>query len=253
MQLKGKNILVTGASGGIGRAIALAFAERQVNVIITYRSDEKKAIETVEKLRGYDVEADKFQVELSEENQVKKLFDFVKEKFGSLDILVNNAGSADPKSLSDTTKQDWYDAFDDNLISAVLCTKSAVEMMEKNKEEVKGKIVNISSINGLENCGRPGNIIYSAAKGALSNFTKTLAKGIGPEILINALAPGPVWTEIWEGASEEKKKAMEDMTYIKRWMKPEEIADACVFLAENDAMTGEIMVVDGGFNLKDYL
>ncbi len=249
MLLKDKVVIITGASQGIGKAIALAFAEEKSKVVITYRNNEKGAREIEKEIRYINGEVMTFRGNLAEEETVKDLYKNILDKYGTIDILVNNAGKAEPKDIQNTNKEDWIKAFDDNFFSTVLMCKSALEVMTKNKS---GKIINMSSINGIEHCGRPGNIAYSAAKGAVVNLTKTLAKGFAPDILVNAVAPGKTFTSYWEQFDKEfQEKASSDVP-IKRFINVDEIAQTFIYIAKNDAITGEVITVDGGFNLKEY-
>ena len=250
MNLKDKVVIVTGASPGIGAEIALAFAKEGANIVVAYRNNKKGALETKKKIEKLGVESLLYEGDLSKETNVQALVGNTVSRFGTIDVLVNNAGKAEPKEILDTNKEDWLKAFDDNFFSMVLCTKEVLRVMKKN---IKGKIINISSINGLEHVGRPGNIAYSAAKAAVINFTKTLAKGYAPDIQINAIAPGKTLSDYWKQFDNRfLEKAVEDVP-LKRFIDPEEIAMTAVFLAENDALTGELIIADAGFNLKQYV
>lgn len=249
MNLQNKTVIITGASQGIGASIALAFAKEGANIILCYRQNEQGAVKALDNIQKLSSKSIKFGGDLSEEKVVKDLFDLVKKEFGSVDILINNAGKSVPKDITQTNKEDWIKAFNDNFFNTVLCSKYALEQMIHQKS---GKIINMASINGLEHVGRPGNIAYSAAKAAISNFTKTLAKAYAPNILINAVAPGATMTDYWSNVDPEFKTRAESDFPIKRFIKPEEIAEVFVFIAKNDALTGSLIVADGGFSLKEY-
>jgi 3-oxoacyl-[acyl-carrier protein] reductase len=249
MNLNNKTVIITGASHGIGAAITEVFAQEKANVVLAYRNNEKGAKELEAKIKKSGGTIMLFQGDLSNEEMVKKLFSNVVNKFNTVDILINNAGKPKPKSIMEATKKDWLESFDNNFFTAVLCTQQAIKLMEKNK---LSKIINTSSINGLEHVGRAGNIAYSAAKAALINFTKTLAKEYAPKILINAVAPGLTYTDYWKAADPEFQKRSLLNVPIKRFITVEEMADVYLFLAKNDSLTGEVIVADGGFNLRDY-
>lgn len=193
-------------------------------------------------------EATYIQADISNPKDVKNFFEEVVKKYKSVDILVNNAGVARGKEFLKTTKEDWIQEFNDNFFGTVLCSQEAVKIMT---EKGHGKILNTASIRGLESTGREGIMPYSAAKAAVINFTKTLAKEVAPKIQVNAVAPGFVYTPYYDAMSDEVKKKFIDNTYLKRWISVEEIADAFVYLAKADAITGEVLVVDAGFTLKD--
>ena len=250
MNLKNKVVIVTGASQGIGAAIALAFAKEGANIVVAYRNNEKGGLGTKKNIEKLGAKTFLFKGDLSKEAVASDLAKQTIKTFGTIDVLVNNAGKAEPKEILMTNKSDWQKAFDDNFFSTVLCSKEALKIMKKKKQ---GKVINISSINGLEHVGRPGNIAYSAAKAAIINFTKTLAKGYAPNIQINAIAPGKTMTDYWKKFDKNfLKKAVDDVP-LKRFIDPEEIAQTVVFLAKNDALTGELIIIDAGFNLKQYI
>ncbi len=241
MDLKNKVALVTGGSSGIGKAICIALVKEGCKVIFTYNSNEKGANET---LNDLDVEtALKFKVDMRDEDEIGKLFDFVKEKFGKLDVLVNNAGANRPRDLFDTKV--WKEIFQVNLFSLVSCSEKAIELMENG-----GKILNISSIYGDGKACWNGLPAYGASKAAVNHFTQTLAKNLAPKILVNALAPGYVRTPIWGDKTDKEFEESGKEQLIERMIKPEEIAEMAVAVIKNDAMTGEIIVVDGGVSLK---
>lgn len=239
MDLKGKKVLITGASGGIGKAIAIALAKAGSIVAFTYNSNENGADETLKELGG---NAYKFKVDMHNENEIKLLFSSLKKTFGNLDILINNAGINSPRGLFNP--EDWREIFQVDLFSVVLSSGLAVELMDK------GKIINISSIYADGKACYKEMAPYGAAKSALNNYTQVLAKNLAPKILVNAIAPGYVRTPLWGNLSEEEfiKNGKEQL--IERMITPEEIAHITLAVLENDAITGEIIIVDGGLSLK---
>jgi NAD(P)-dependent dehydrogenase (short-subunit alcohol dehydrogenase family) len=240
MDLKNKIAVVTGGSSGIGKAISIFLAKEGCNIIFTYNSNEKGADET---LKEVGKNGEKFKVDLHSEEDMKALFDFVKEKFGKLDILVNNAGINRPRDLFETKV--WKEIFQVNLFSTVFCTGKAVELMKDG-----GKILNISSVYAEGKACWKGLSAYGASKAAVSHFTQVMAKNLAPKILINALAPGYVKTPLWKDTSEEQFQESGKELLIERMILPEEIAQIALAVIKNDAMTGEIVVVDGGISLK---
>jgi len=249
MELKNKVVIVTGSSSGIGQAIATEFAKKDSKLVITYKSNRKGAKETERILKKIGVEYLVVKGDFSRENDVDNLFGQTLERFKTVDILINNAGRAFPKPFLETDRKYWTEHFNDNFFNTVLCSKKAFGIMQK---QGGGKIINMSSINGLEYAGRPDTEAYSAAKAAVINFTKTLANAGAPKILVNAVAPGKTRTSYYDQFDEKYLKKLTKDTPIERFINVEEIAKTFVFIAENDALTGELIVVDGGFSLKDY-
>lgn len=247
MNLQGKVAVVTGSAANIGRAIALRFARLGCRVVVNSRTNVDGGNSVVEEIIEKGGQALFVQADVSEAAQADLLFSRALERFGTVDVLVNNAGSSLPTPFSDSSKEDWVRAFDANFFSAVLCAQRAARIMV---EADGGTIINTSSVRGLDHTGREGIMAYSAAKAAVNNFTKTLAKQLAPAIRVNAVAPGFVYTSPYDNMPEEVKKQFIDSTLIKRWIDVEELANAYVFLAQSDVVTGQIIVVDGGFTLK---
>lgn len=243
MNIKNKVALVTGGSSGIGNAIVLALAQEGCHVVFTYNSKEKEAEETLAKIRRNGVKGLAVKVDMHSEDEVQKLFGNFMSEFDQLDILVNNAGINRPRGLYNTG--DWKEVFQVDLFSAVACTGKAVELMKDG-----GKILNITSIYGDGKACAKGLAPYGAAKAALNHFTQTLAKNLAPKILVNALAPGYVQTPLWKNTTEEEFEESGKEQLIERMIQPEEIASMAVAIIKNDAMTGEIVVADGGISLK---
>lgn len=240
MNLKNKIAIVTGGSSGIGRAISVALGQQGCKVVFTYNSSEDGAKET---LRLLGKNGTKHKVDLRNESEIKRFFSFIKTKFGKLDILVNNAGINKPRGLFDPN--DWREVFQVDLFSVVLSTGLAVELMRDG-----GKILNITSIYGDGKACYKGIAPYGAAKAALNHYTQILAKNLSPRILVNAIAPGYVKTPLWGNKTEEEFKESGKEQLIERMIEPSEIAHMAVAILENDAMTGEIVIIDGGISLK---
>lgn len=245
MDLKDKVIIVTGSSSGIGKSTAIRFAKEGAHVIVNYNSNETGANETLKEIKNYS-EGLVIQADVINETDVEKLFKTAVDHFGTVDILVNNAAyPAEKVPFFDSTQKDLLDLLNINVISAMLCSKQVVPIMKK---QGYGKILNTSSIKGWEHGG--GSVTYAVSKAAINSFTRTLAKQVAPIIQVNAVAPGYVKTRIYDKISDEKIKTYLDGTYLKRWISEDEVADAFIFLAKNDAMTGQVIYVDGGFTLK---
>ncbi|WP_290595933.1 MULTISPECIES: 3-oxoacyl-ACP reductase family protein [unclassified Archaeoglobus] len=236
MELREKVAIVTGSSRGLGRAIALSFAEKGVKVVVNYNSNEKAAEETVRKIEGMGGNAIKVKADVRRRNEVRKMVELAVEEFGSIDILVNNAGvSGKFRSIRDITDDDWKNVIDINLTGAFIVTQEVLRYMEK------GKIINISSV-----AGRMGGVIgahYAASKAGLIGFTFSLARELAPDILVNAIAPGPIDTEIID---QQTKDTLARIIPLGRIATPEEIAHAVIFVAENDYLTGSVIDINGG-------
>jgi len=238
MQLDGKNAVVTGGDRGIGRAISFALANKGANVAICFHKDEKKAQETVEQLKAIGVKSLKIQADVRDFFQVKNMMDLIKKNFGSIDVLVNNAGvSGSNPAIENISVEEWNDVIDVNLTGVFNCCKAAAEELKRNN----GKIVNISSI-----AGKMGGIIgchYAASKAGVIGLTFALTSELSPHVTVNAVAPGPVDTEL---ISEETKKKLSSLTPFGRIAKPEEIAHTVIYLLENDYVSGEVVDVNAG-------
>ena len=243
-RLDGKTALVTGGGRGIGQAIALRFAREGARVAIVGPHKETLA-DTVSKGRGIEPIVG----DVTQKQDVDRALDAFIGKFQRIDILVNNAGGIDPKPFFDKSSADWMRILELNLVSAFLCAQAAAKPMLAAKS---GKIVNITSVRGLEHCGREPIVDYSAAKAALISFTMTLAKQLAPHVNVNAVGPGHTKTDIWRSLAQEVKDKMLAGTYLQRFAEPEDIANAVLFFAsaESDFITGQHLVVDGGFSLK---
>ncbi|MDO8469579.1 MAG: SDR family oxidoreductase [bacterium] len=240
--LPGKVALITGASKGIGRATAIAFAKEGYSVVINFKSDLKSAQATLKECNRHSGRNMLVKADVSKEREVRAMLGRVKKQFRHLDILVNNAGIFDEHDGPTNTKA-FENIYRNNFLSCVLVTKHALPLMRT------GKIVNVSSVHARLGHGRPKAIAYAAFKAALESYTKNLAKALAPCILVNAVAPGRVATAMWgnPGATEQRKLGKDHL--IKRMIQPEEIAEGIVFLVKNDAVCGEVLTIDGGMSL----
>lgn len=246
MKLKDKVAIITGSAANIGRATAMLFAEEGAKVVINTKTNIGAGQSVADEINSRGGKATFIQGDLSKQEEVDRLFKTAVDTFGKVDILVNNAGVAAGKPFLEITKEDWVQSFDDNFFNMVLCSQAAVKIMKENG----GVILNTASIRGLEHTGREGIMPYSAAKAAVINFTKTLAKELAPTVRVNCISPGFVITPNYDKTPQNVKEKFIEDTLIKRWIQPQEIADAFLYLATADAITGENLVVDGGFTLK---
>ena len=205
MELENKIALVTGASRGLGKGIALVLAEKGADVIVNYRSSDKEALEVCREIEKLGRKAVPLKGDVSKSEDVDKIFAKIKDHFGRLDILVNNAGTTKSQDIFDTSEEDWDFIINTNLKSTFLCSKAAMEMMKNQKA---GRIVNMSSIVAHRGA-LYGHVHYAATKGGIISFTKTLARTAAPfGITVNAIAPGIIETELLfqtHGEAEVKK------------------------------------------------
>jgi len=248
-EFKGKIVLITGASSGIGAATAIKFAKLGAKVVINYKSSTIKANTIVKQIHSSGGTAISIKCDISNESQVKKMAKKINLSFGKVDILVNNAGFAKQNSFLSLNKADFQKTLDVNLIGPFLCCKHMVDGMIKKQY---GKIINISSIRGLNSCARKDIIDYSAAKAGLINLTCSLAKELTPHgINVNAIAPAITRTELIKKLSNAAKQKALEGSLIKRMIEPDEIAHSILFLSSkhSDYITGEVITIDGGYRL----
>lgn len=243
-KLEGKVAVVTGASRGIGRAIALKLADEGAKVVVNYSGSQAKAEEVVAMIQGNGGEAIAVQASVSQTEEVTALMDAAVKTFGSLDILVNNAGITRDNLIMRMKEDEWDDVLNTNLKGVFLCTKAVTRQMMKQRA---GRIINISSIVGV--AGNAGQANYVAAKAGVIGLTKTTAKELASRnILVNAIAPGFIETEMTEQLPEDIKQGMLTQIPLAKLGQPEDIAKAVAFLASDDAnyMTGQTLHIDGG-------
>ena len=242
-RLSGQVAIVTGASRGIGRSIALALAAEGANVVVNYASSSTAADQVVADITAMGSEAIALQADVSKADQVDALFSAVMEKWGRIDVLVNNAGITRDTLLLRMKPEDWQAVIDLNLTGVFLCTRAASKIMLKQRS---GRIVNITSVAGQ--MGNPGQANYSAAKAGVIGFTKTVAKELASRgVTVNAVAPGFIATDMTSGLN----NTDEILKFIPlgRYGQPEEVAGLVKFLAADPAaayITGQVMNVDGG-------
>lgn len=248
MRLHNKAALITGGARGIGAATAFMFAEEGARVgVVDLQAETLERIGTEAEQK--DLTLKTFVGDVSKKEQVERVMEEFIHEFGRIDILVNNAGIAISRPFFEKTVEDWTRTLEVNLIGIFLGAQAAARYMLSQES---GKIINISSIRGIEHCGREGVMDYSASKTAVIGLTKTMAKELAPHINVNSVAPGHTKTEMTESLPAEVKRSMIEGSYLKRMAEPEDIAKAIVFLASDDAefITGQVLLVDGGFSLK---
>ncbi|MFB9972686.1 3-oxoacyl-[acyl-carrier-protein] reductase [Allobacillus sp. SKP2-8] len=241
---EGKAALVTGASRGIGRAIALNLGKNGANVVVNYSGSKEKAEAVVEEIKSFGQEAIAVQANVADADDVKRMVKETIDTFGSLDILVNNAGITRDNLLMRMKEEEFDQVIDTNLKGVFNCTKAVTRQMMKQRA---GKIVNIASIVGVS--GNPGQVNYVAAKAGVIGMTKSVAKELATRnVHVNAVAPGFISTEMTDELTDEQKQSMYDMIPLNRLGDPEDVANVVKFLAseESDYMTGQTIHVDGG-------
>lgn len=243
--LKGKTAIVTGSGRGIGRAIALSMARQGANIVVNDVNLEnaQKVVVEIEAMGGQAITV---KADVTEETQVNAMFASCIDRFGRIDILVNNAGIVQTVPVTEITGDDWDRIMKVNLKGVFLCCKAAMPAMMAQRS---GKIINIASVAGKRGGGLLGNSSYSASKGGVIAFTKTLAREAGAYgINVNAITPAFTDTDMTKGIDPEKKAFIIKMVPLGRVGQPDDIAGAAVFLASSlsDYMTGEMMDVDGG-------
>ncbi|WP_032121863.1 3-oxoacyl-[acyl-carrier-protein] reductase [Clostridium amazonitimonense] len=242
--LKGKCAVVTGASRGIGRAIALKLASLGADLVINYRSEELEALEVLKYIESHGGNAILHKGDISRFESAKELMDLAYEKYNRVDILVNNAGITRDNLILRMKEEDFDKVIDVNLKGSFNCVKHVVPFMLKQKS---GKIINMSSVVGVY--GNTGQANYSASKAALIGLTKSLAKELGSRgINVNAVAPGFICTNMTDKLSEEVKAKLESSISLKRLGTVEDIAETVAFLSlpASDYITGQVIQVDGG-------
>jgi len=242
--MKDKTAIVTGGTRGIGRAIVLELARNGCNVVFNYSKSDDLANALVKEIEALGVKAVAKKVDVSDFEAAKNMVKEVKDEFGQIDYLVNNAGITRDKLLAIMKEDDWDDVINTNLKSVYNFSKAVIMTMIKQKS---GNILNITSVSGI--AGVAGQVNYSSSKAGMIGFTKALAKEVGKaNINVNAIACGFIETDMTSSLPDEYKKKMTDMTSLKRFGRPEEIAKITAFLLSDDAkyITGHVLTVDGG-------
>lgn len=242
--LEGKVAIITGGSRGIGRGIAKIFAQQGANVAFTYSSSVTEANQLEEELKTFGVKVKGYQSNAADFNQCEQLVEEVVKDFGTVDILINNAGITKDTLLMRMSEEDFDKVIQVNLKSVFNMTKAAQKIMLKQR---KGSIINISSVVGVQ--GNAGQANYAASKAGILGFTKSVALEMGSRnIRCNAIAPGFIETEMTATLKPEIVEGWRNAIPLKRGGQPEDVANACVFLASDlsSYITGQVLRVDGG-------
>ncbi len=242
--LKDKVALITGGGRGIGRSICESFAENGCNVAFTYNNSHEAAENLVKELNKYDVKVKSYKIDASDHDKSVELIDNVISDFDRIDVLVNNAGITKDNLLMRMSPSDFKDVVNVNLGSVFNLTKSSIKVFLKQKE---GSIINISSIVGIK--GNAGQSNYAASKAGIIGFSKSIALELGSRnIRCNVVAPGYIETEMTNSLPDEVVEKWKESIPLKRSGKPNDVGNACVFLASDlsSYITGQVLQVDGG-------
>lgn len=236
--------LITGATRGIGRQIALTLGKNGYDVVVNYRSENQDLKDTMELFEKENIKFYTVQGDVSSFEESERFVKEAIEKAGKIDVLVNNAGITKDTLIARMKKEDFESVIDVNLVGTFNVTKNVISHMIKNR---KGRIINISSVVGVS--GNAGQTNYSASKAGIIGFTKSLAKEVGSRnILVNAVAPGFIETNMTDALKEDIKQEIEKAIPLKRIGKPEDVANVVKFLASEEAsyITGQVINIDGG-------
>lgn len=244
MNMAQKTVLVTGASRGIGKAIATKFAKKGYNIAINCVHSEDRLLQAKREIESYQVPCLAYLGDMGKIEDCQELFNQIRKQFGSLDVLVNNAGVAYIGLLQDMSPEDWNRVIQTNLTSVFNCCKLAIPGMVSRKQ---GKIINISSVWGI--VGASCEVAYSATKGGINAFTKALAKELAPSnIQVNAVACGAIDTEMNQWMDDDEFISLVEEIPAGRLGKAEEVADLVYHLGyKNSYLTGQVIGLDGGW------
>jgi len=243
--LGGRVALVTGSARRIGKVIALTLARAGADVVVNYNNSRAEALATVREIESLGVRALAIRADISRPAQVGRLFRTAHKKFGRLDVLVNNAAIFFQRKWDKLSEKDWDRILGTNLKGTFFCAQAAARFMQKQKQG--GRIINISSLGGLE--AWPGYAHYCASKAGVIMLTRALAKALAPKILVNSVAPGTI--QVPGEAPGEWAENVLKTTPLRKAGRPEDVAEAVLFLAtQGGFITGQVIAVDGGKSTK---
>ena len=244
MELKGKNIFITGSTRGIGLAMAHKFASLGANIVLNGRREIDE--ELVSEFSDYGVQVVSISGDVSDSTDAKRMVEETIEKLGSVDILVNNAGITKDKLMLKLTEEDFEQVLKVNLVGAFNMTQAVLKTMTKARQ---GAVINVSSVVGL--IGNVGQANYAASKAGLIGFTKSVAREVAARnVRVNAIAPGMIESDMTDVLSDKVKEATLAQIPMKRFGNTSEVAEVAVFLARQEYLTGQVIAIDGGLTMR---
>ena len=244
MELKGKNIFITGSTRGIGLAMAHKFASLGANIVLNGRREIDE--ELVSEFSDYGVQVASISGDVSDSTDAKRMVEEAIEKLGSVDILVNNAGITKDKLMLKLTEEDFEQVLKVNLVGAFNMTQAVLKPMTKARQ---GAIINVSSVVGL--IGNVGQANYAASKAGLIGFTKSVAREVAARnVRVNAIAPGMIESDMTDVLSDKVKEATLAQIPMKRFGNTSEVAEVAAFLARQEYLTGQVIAIDGGLTMR---
>lgn len=244
MELKGKNIFITGSTRGIGLAMAHKFASLGANIVLNGRREIDEVL--VSEFSDYGVQVVSISGDVSDSTDAKRMVEETIEKLGSVDILVNNAGITKDKLMLKLTEEDFEQVLKVNLVGAFNMTQAVLKPMSKARQ---GAVINVSSVVGL--IGNVGQANYAASKAGLIGFTKSVAREVAARnVRVNAIAPGMIESDMTDVLSDKVKEATLAQIPMKRFGNTSEVAEVAVFLARQEYLTGQVIAIDGGLTMR---
>ena len=244
MELKGKNIFITGSTRGIGLAMAHKFASLGSNIVLNGRREIDEVL--VSEFSDYGVQVASISGDVSDSTDAKRMVEETIEKLGSVDILVNNAGITKDKLMLKLTEEDFEQVLKVNLVGAFNMTQAVLKPMSKARQ---GAVINVSSVVGL--IGNVGQANYAASKAGLIGFTKSVAREVAARnVRVNAIAPGMIESDMTDVLSDKVKEATLAQIPMKRFGNTSEVAEVAVFLARQEYLTGQVIAIDGGLTMR---
>ena len=244
MELKGKNVFITGSTRGIGLAMAHKFASLGSNIVLNGRREIDEVL--VSEFSDYGIQVASISGDVSDSTDAKRMVEETIEKLGSVDILVNNAGITKDKLMLKLTEEDFEQVLKVNLVGAFNMTQAVLKPMSKARQ---GAVINVSSVVGL--IGNVGQANYAASKAGLIGFTKSVAREVAARnVRVNAIAPGMIESDMTDVLSDKVKEATLAQIPMKRFGNTSEVAEVAVFLARQEYLTGQVIAIDGGLTMR---
>ena len=244
MELKGKNIFITGSTRGIGLAMAHKFASLGANIVLNGRREIDEVL--ISEFSDYGVQVVSISGDVSDSTDAKRMVEETIEKLGSVDILVNNAGITKDKLMLKLTEEDFEQVLKVNLVGAFNMTQAVLKPMSKARQ---GAVINVSSVVGL--IGNVGQANYAASKAGLIGFTKSVAREVAARnVRVNAIAPGMIESDMTDVLSDKVKEATLAQIPMKRFGNTNEVAEVAAFLARQEYLTGQVIAIDGGLTMR---